>query len=91
MSILQPVPAAIARVGVGANQRWELALDQAADGLTGLAPDLVFLMTGSAFVDEMPEIAEHVWRTFQAPIVLGASGRGVIAQHTEYENASTVS
>jgi small ligand-binding sensory domain FIST len=90
MATVPPVPAAIARVGVGAHETWEVALDEAAAGLGEVAPDLVLIGVGSAFVSEVPAIADQVWRTFQAPIVLGASGRGVIAQHSEYEHASTV-
>ena len=92
MATFPPVPAAIAQVGVGAHATWETALDEAVAGLADVAPDLdlVLIGVGSAFASEMPAIADQVWRTFQAPIVLGASGRGVIAQHSEYEHASTV-
>ena len=84
------VPAATAHVGFGANLDWELALREAMGELDGFAPELIFVFTGSAFVADMPAIAQAVWRHFQAPIVIGASGRGVIAQHREYEHNSTL-
>jgi small ligand-binding sensory domain FIST len=90
MTTLPPVPAAIARVGIGANCAWEVALDEAAGGLSDLAPELLFVTVGSDFADEMAKIADQVWRRFQAPIVVGATGRGVIAQHVEYEHGSTI-
>ena len=90
MATVPPVPAAIARVGFGAHSTWEAALDEAAGGVADVAPDLVLIGVGSAFVSDMPAIAGQVWRTFQAPIVIGASGRGVIAQYAEYEHESTV-
>jgi small ligand-binding sensory domain FIST len=90
MATVPPVPAAIARVGIGANCEWNGALEEAAAGLSDLAPELVFVTVGSDFADEMAEIADQVWRRFQAPIVFGATGRGVIAQHAEYEHGSTV-
>jgi small ligand-binding sensory domain FIST len=84
-------PAPVARVGFGANLDWELALREAAAELDSVTPELIFAFSGSAFVADMPAIAEAVWRRFQAPIVIGATGRGVIAQHREYEHESTLS
>jgi small ligand-binding sensory domain FIST len=90
MSPLRPVPTAFARVGVGANSNWEHALREAIDDLNGFAPDLLFLFCGSAFVTDMPEMAVALWQAFRAPIVVGASGRGVIAQQREYEHDTAV-
>ena len=90
MSTLRPGPAATARVGIGANASWEFAVGEALAGLADLTPDLVVVVCGSAFVDDMPAIAAEVWRSLHAPLVFGASGRGVIAQHTEYEVGATV-
>ena len=63
---------------------------QATAELAGLAPDLIIVVCGSAFVDEMPAIANEVWRTFHAPFVFGATGRCVIAQDAEYEDGATL-
>jgi small ligand-binding sensory domain FIST len=79
MTASRIVPAPHARVGFGANLDWELALREAAGELAGFTPELIFVFSGSAFVADMPAIAEAVWRHFQAPIVIGATGRGVIA------------
>jgi small ligand-binding sensory domain FIST len=90
MSISRPVPAATARVGFGAHPTWERALADATAALAGLEPDLVIVVCGSTFVDDMPAIANEVWRSFHAPFVFGASGRGVIAQDTEHEQGAAV-
>jgi small ligand-binding sensory domain FIST len=90
MSTLRPVPTALARVGVGANSNWEHALREAVDDLAGFAPDLVLLFCGSAFVTDMPEMAVALWQAFRAPIVVGASGQGVIARQREYEHDTAV-
>lgn len=90
MSISRPVPAARACVGFGTQSAWEHALADAATALTDLEPDLIIVVCGSAFRDEMPAIANEIGRAFHVPCVFGASGRGVIAQDIEHDQPSTL-
>ena len=90
MQPARPLPATSVRVGSGVNPDWETALRDAIAGLEEFAPELVFLFCGSAFVSDMPEMANMLWHHFQAPIIIGASGRGVIAQHRELERDTSL-
>lgn len=77
--------AAFGRVGIGFDADWQSALEAAADSLIELHPDLLFTFCDSSFAADLPAIAATVWRTFGAPLIVGASGCGLIAHGDEYE------
>jgi small ligand-binding sensory domain FIST len=83
-------PRAVARTGLGLHADWSIALGDALEAIRDIEPELVFVFAGSTFTLDAPAIADRVWRELGAPIVLGATGLGVMAQDHEAERAPAI-
>ena len=84
------IPSAAARTGLGLHAEWEIALGDALAPLHELEPEVVILGAGSQFSLDAPAIADRVWRELGAPIVLGATGVGIMAGDLEAERQPAI-
>lgn len=84
------LPRAAARTGLGRHTDWSIALGDALASVRDLEPEVLFVFAGSAFTLDAPAIADRVWRELGAPIVLGATGVGVMAQDHESEREPAI-
>jgi small ligand-binding sensory domain FIST len=89
MTPLSP-PRADARTGLGLHADWSIALGDALATVRDIEPELVVVFAGSTFTLDAPAIADRVWRELGAPIVLGATGLGVMAQEHESERKPAI-
>jgi small ligand-binding sensory domain FIST len=83
-------PRAVARTGLGLHADWSIALGDALAAVRDIEPELVLVFAGSTFTLDAPAIADRIWRDLGAPIVLGATGLGVMAQDHESEREPAI-
>ena len=84
---------AAAHAALAVDADWRAAAGQALEGFAGRTVDVAVLFASAGYGDTATygELVRHVWRELGAPLLIGASGVGVIGYGREIERQPAVS
>lgn len=81
-----------ARAAIVADERWENALQQALEQMSGLERiDAVILFASSLYAEHYPAMLAQIRKATNTPLLIGCSGEAVIGRNLELEDIPALS